>query len=68
MTAETRSDHNVILKLCGNSWKGESFIFNDTRGATLEFKTNEIFSRRGFLLALEVLFVDIMAPIRYSDG
>ena len=44
------------MKLCGNSWKGESLFFNETshQVVNLEFKTNEFFSRRGFLLALEV--------------
>ena len=45
------------LNLCGNSWKGESLFFNETTHqeiVNLEFKTNEFFSRRGFLLALAV--------------
>ncbi|CAG5107636.1 Oidioi.mRNA.OKI2018_I69.chr1.g3421.t1.cds [Oikopleura dioica] len=44
------------MKLCGNSWKGESLFFNETSHqiVNLEFKTNEFFSRRGFLLALEL--------------
>ena len=56
---------DYVLTLCGNSWKGESFILNGA-GATLEFKTNEIFSRRGFLLALEVLLLAIMVKVCFS--